>query len=66
MNSTKIKKTLIKLLPYILLQERRVAPDAITLAVADVNCQGNPVRYLLNDHRGHLGDIFNHIFVFST
>ena len=50
----------------IFLQERRVAPNAITLAVADVNRQGNPVRYLLNDHRGHLGDIFNHIFVFST
>ncbi len=39
-----------ELLTDILFQERRVAPNAITLAVADVNRQGNPVRYLLNDH----------------
>ena len=39
-----------KFLTDIFLQKRGVAPNAITLAVADVNRQGNPVRYLLNDH----------------
>ena len=50
----------------ILFKERRMAPNAITLAVADVNRQGNSVRYLLDDHGGHLGNVFNHILVFST
>jgi predicted alpha/beta-fold hydrolase len=36
------------------------------LAVADVNRQGNSVGYLLDDHGGHLGYVFDHIFVFST
>lgn len=39
-----------KFLTDIFLQKWGVAPNAITLAVADVNRQGNPVRYLLNDH----------------
>lgn len=42
-------------------QERRMAPFAITLAIAYVNCQGNFIGYLLDDHGGHLWNIFYHI-----
>ena len=49
--SDKLVNNLIgKFLTDIFLQKRGVAPNAITLAVAYVNRQGNPVRYLLNDH----------------
>ena len=40
---------------------RRMAPFAITLAIAYVNCQGNSIGYLLDDHGGHLWNIFYHI-----
>jgi len=47
-------------------QERRMAPLAITLAIAYVNCQGNSIGYLLDDHGGHLWNIFYHIWDLSA
>ena len=47
-------------LAYILLQERRVASYAISPAIAYINCQGNTVRNLLQDHGRHLRNVLYH------
>jgi hypothetical protein len=50
-----------QLLSYVLLQERRMAVNAIAPAVGYVHCQGNAVGYLLQYDGGHFRDILDHL-----
>ena len=50
-------------LAYIQFKERRMAPDTVPPAVADIYCQRNPVRNLFQDHGCHLRDVLYHFLV---